>query len=85
VLGHHGGTLVAMNLTYRCPHRIQKVILSGTSRPKSEEEVREFSDRLESTHDVLDRDGQSLIKAWHRYNNYLPEATIEEVLLPYII
>lgn len=84
VLGHHGGALLTMNIAYLQPERVLKVILSGTSGPKTPEEIAEFTKNLglKKKHQ-LERDGQSLLDAWIRYTGYLPESTPEEILVPY--
>lgn len=85
VLGHHGGALIAMNLAWKHPERIDKLILSGTSGIKPMEAVAEFSDGLElEKKNLLKRDGQSLQEAWARYTGYLPDASAEEVLIPFL-
>ncbi|TMM58641.1 alpha/beta hydrolase [Maribacter algarum] len=85
VLGHHGGALMTMNFAYRFPERTEKVILSGTSGIKSEEEKVEFSKSLENKKKVgLGKDGQSLLLAWQRYVAYMPDAEINDVLRPFL-
>jgi len=85
VIGHHGGALLAMNLGYLYPDRIDKIILSGTSGLKKKEESEAFKKNLPSHRkDVLEKDGQSLSAAWKRYVNYLPDAPPSEVLIPYL-
>jgi len=85
VIGHHGGALLAMNLSYRFPERVAKVILSGTSGLKDEEESKVFKKTI-PTHkkDVLQKDGASILAAWKRYVNYLPDAPPNEVLIPFL-
>jgi len=85
VLGHHGGALMTMNFAYRFPERTKKIILSGTSGIKSEEEKAEFSQNLANKKKVgLDKDGQSLLLAWQRYVAYMPNAEINDVLRPFL-
>jgi len=85
VLGHHGGALMTMNFAYRFPERTEKIILSGTSGIKSEEEKAEFSQNLANKKKVgLDKDGQSLLLAWQRYVAYMPNAEINDVLRPFL-
>lgn len=85
VLGHHGGALMTMNFAYRFPERTAKIILSGTSGIKNEEEKVEFSQNLANKKKVgLDKDGQSLLLAWQRYVAYMPDANFIDVLRPFL-
>lgn len=85
VLGHHGGALMTMNFAYRFPERTEKIILSGTSGLKNEEEKVEFSQNLASKKKVgLDKDGQSILLAWQRYIAYMPDANVNDVLRPFL-
>ncbi|MEN0049300.1 MAG: alpha/beta hydrolase [Bacteroidota bacterium] len=85
VLGHHGGALVSMYLAHKYPARVKNAILSGTSGLKPPEETAKFLASLEKKKkDELQRDGQSLINAWRRYADYLPEASAKEVLRPFM-
>jgi len=85
VLGHHGGALLAMNLAYLYPNRIQKVMLSGTSGLKEKEESEAFKKNLPSARkDILGKDGASILAAWNRYVNYLPDAEPNEILRPFL-
>ncbi len=85
VLGHHGGALMSMNLAYRYPERIDKVILSGTSGIKTAEESEAFKENLASKKKViLDKDGQSLVLAWQRFVTYMPGTSVDEILRPYL-
>ena len=85
VLGHHGGALMTMNFAYRFPERTEKVILSGTSGLKTEEEKVEFSESLANKKKVgLEKDGQSLLLAWQRYVAYMPDAKVNDVLRPFL-
>lgn len=85
VLGHHGGALMTMNFAYRFPERTEKIILSGTSGMKTEEEQVEFSQSLENKKKVgLDKGGQSLLLAWQRYVAYMPDAEVNDVLRPFL-
>ncbi|MEM8526519.1 MAG: alpha/beta hydrolase [Bacteroidota bacterium] len=85
ILGHHGGALVSMNLAYKYPQRVEKVILSGTSGLKPPEETKKFLANLEEKKtQALKRDGQALFSAWGRFVDYLPEASPKEVLRPFM-
>jgi len=85
VLGHHGGALLAMNLAYLFPDQIQKVMLSGTSGLKEKEESEKFKKNLPSARkDILGKDGDSILAAWKRYVNYLPDAEPNEILRPFL-
>lgn len=85
VLGHHGGAVVAMNLAYRQASRIGKLILSGTSGPKTETEARDFTKSLEiKKKHQLELDGRSILEAWKRYVDYLPESSPMEILRPFL-
>ena len=85
VVGHHGGALLTMNLAWRFPSRIGKVILSGTSGPKDEEGTKQFLEQLEKTKgDVFERNGQTIMDTWNRYLKYIPEASPKEILIPFI-
>lgn len=85
LLGHHGGALLAMNIAYGQPERVNKVILSGTSGPKTAEETAQFKSslNLKKKHH-LERDGQSIFDAWKRYADYIPHATADELLPPFL-
>lgn len=85
VLGHHGGALMTMNFAYRYPERTEKVILSGTSGLKTEEEKVAFNQNLANKKKVgLAKDGQSLLLAWQRYVAYMPDAEVNDVLRPFL-
>ncbi len=85
VVGHHGGALITMNFAYRFPERTDKIILSGTSGLKSEEEKVVFSENLENKKKVeLDKSGQSLLLAWQRYVAYMPNADTTDILRPFM-
>lgn len=85
VLGHHGGALLAMNIAYLQPERIHKVMLSGTSGPKTKEETEAFKNNLPvKTRKALEKDGGTIIGTWKRYIDYIPHASAEEVLSPFI-
>lgn len=85
VLGHHGGAVLAMNLAYVQPERVDKIILSGTSGPKTEDEAQQFTASLKiKKRHQLKKDGQSILDAWKRYVDYLPDSTPEEVLSPFL-
>ncbi|MEM6805575.1 MAG: alpha/beta hydrolase, partial [Bacteroidota bacterium] len=85
VLGHHGGALLSMNLSYIHPERVSKVILSGTSGLKEEKEAQSFRDNLPvSIEEEWGADGELLLSAWKRYINYLPDAEVHQVLIPFI-
>jgi len=85
VLGHHGGALLAMNLAFLYPDRIEKVILSGTSGLKEKEESEAFKKSLPANKkDVLQKDGMSILAAWKRYINYLPDVEPKEILRPFL-
>ena len=85
ILGNHGGALIAMNLAWKYPGRVDRVILSGTSGVKDMEAVQEFSDDLGLDEmNVIDRDGKSLSDAWGRYTRYMPNSTPGEVLVAYM-
>lgn len=85
VLGHHGGALIAMNAAWKYPDRVERIILSGTSGVKSMEEVSKFADslKLEERHH-LERDGKSIMAAWQRYLDYMPDSEPEEILIAFI-
>lgn len=85
VLGHHGGALIAMNVAWQYPERVDKIVLSGTSGVKSMEEVSKFADSLKlAERHHLERDGKSIMAAWHRYLDYMPESEPEEILIAFI-
>lgn len=85
VLGHHGGALMAMNFAYRFPERTHKLILSGTSGLKSEQEKEAFTQNLASKKKVgLSKDGAALVLAWKRYVAYMPSAQVHEILRPFM-
>ncbi len=85
IVGHHGGALMAMNFAYRFPKRCQKVILSGTSGIKTEEEKAAFKANLSSKKKVaLTKEGNSLLLAWQRYVAYMPDAEVNDILRPFL-
>lgn len=85
IVGNHGGALIAMNLAWKHPERVDRVILSGTSGVKDMDAVQEFSDDLGLDEmNVIDRDGKSLRDAWGRYTRYMPNSTPGEVLVAYM-
>ncbi len=85
VLGHHGGALISMNLAYRYPNRVKKVVLSGTSGIKTPEESAAFKNNLASKKKVLlDENGQSLVLAWQRFVSYMPNTQVDEIIRPYL-
>ena len=85
IVGNHGGALIAMNLAWKHPERVDRVILSGTSGVKDMDAVQEFSDDLGLDEmNVIDRDGKSLGDAWGRYTRYMPNSTPGEVLVAYM-
>lgn len=85
ILGNHGGALIAMNLAWKHPERVDRVILSGTSGVKDMDAVQEFSDDLGLDEmNVIDREGRSLSDAWGRYTRYMPNSTPGEVLVAYM-
>lgn len=85
VLGNHGGALIAMNMAWKHPERVDRVILSGTSGVKDMEAVQEFSDDLGLDEmNAIDREGESLRNAWGRYTRYMPDSTPGEVLVAYM-
>jgi len=85
VLGNHGGALIAMNLTWKHPERVNKLILSGTSGVKKRTEIDAFTDSLDiEKRNKLDRQGKSLSDAWQRYLAYMPHSTPEEILVSYL-
>ncbi len=85
LVGHHGGALMSMNFAYRYPHKTEKVILSGTSGIKTEAEKEAFTKNLSSKKKVvLDRQGESLLLAWQRYAAYMQDASLADILRPYL-
>ena len=85
ILGNHGGALVAMNLGWKHPERVDKIILAGTSGVKDMEAVQEFSDNLGLIEmNRIDREGKSLSDAWDRFTNYMPESEPGEVMRAYL-
>ena len=85
LIGHHGGALITMDFAHKYPDRVRRIVLSGTSGIKTEEEKKAFSNNLESKKKVaLDRSGESLLLAWQRYATYMEEASLTDVLRPYL-
>lgn len=85
VFGNHGGALVAMNLAWKHPDRVDRIILSGTSGVKDMDAVQEFSDSLGLDEmNRIDRDGVSLSEAWARFTNYMPGSEPGEILIAYM-
>ncbi|KAA1244921.1 alpha/beta fold hydrolase [Aquimarina sp. RZ0] len=85
VLGHHGGALLAMNIAYLQPERVYKLILSGTSGPKTEKESEKFKNSLPiKKHQVIPKDGQWILETWKRYTHYLVHVEPEEILSPFL-
>lgn len=85
VFGNHGGALIAMNLAWKHPERVDHIMLAGTSGLKDMEAVRDFSDSL-GLHELnrIDRDGQSLSDAWGRFTNYMPTSEPGRVLVAFM-
>jgi len=85
VLGHHGGALVAMNLAWKHPRRVNKLVLSGISGLKEQAETKKFTQSLDlEKRNELDRDGKSLSDAWQRYLTYMPHSDPEQILVAYL-
>lgn len=85
IFGNHGGALLAMNIAWKHPERVDRIILSGTSGVKDMEAVQEFSDNLGLDEmNRIDREGVSLSEAWGRFTNYMPNSEPGEVLLAYM-
>ena len=85
IVGHHGGALIAMDFAYKYPERTHKLVLSGTSGIKTEEEKEAFSENLERKNNVaLDRGGEALLLAWQRYANYMEDASLTDILRPFL-
>ncbi|MDJ0921327.1 MAG: alpha/beta hydrolase [Henriciella sp.] len=85
VLGNHGGALVAMNMAWKHPDRVERLVLSGTSGVKDMEAVQDFSDDLGLDEmNRIDRAGQSLSDAWDRYTRYMPQSVPGDILIPYM-
>lgn len=86
VLGHHGGALIAMNLAWKHPDRVQKIVLSGTSGVREASETKAFTESLDlEKRNHVDREGQSLSGGWSRYLKYMPHSSPEEILRAYVI
>lgn len=85
IFGNHGGALLAMNISWKHPDRIENIILSGTSGLKDMEAVQDFSDSLGLDEmNRIDRAGVSLSEAWDRFTRYMPNSEPGEVLLAYM-
>ncbi len=85
VLGHHGGALVAMNIGYKDSGRVNKIILSGTSGIKKQEERADFSKKLDlEKKQEIDLSGQSLMDAWQRYVKYIPKTDPNTIIRAYL-
>lgn len=81
VIGNHGGALIAMNLAWKYPDRVDRLVLSGTSGVKDMDAVQEFSDNLGLDEmNATDRAGESLSAAWDRFTNYMPDSEPGEVV-----
>jgi len=85
ILGNHGGALIALNLAWKHPDRVEHIVLSGTSGVKDMEAVHEFAQDL-GLYELnrIDREGQSLADAWSRYTRYMPNSSPGEILIPYL-
>lgn len=85
VFGNHGGALVAMELAWQNPDRVNSLILAGTSGLKDMDAVQEFSDNLGLEEmNRIDRAGQSLSAAWGRFVNYMPNSEPGEILIAFM-
>lgn len=85
LLGNHGGALIAMNIAWKYPARVKKVILSGTSGVRKKEDVEKFTESLDlEKRNHLEKDGTSISDAWGRYVDYMPNSAPEEVLVPFL-
>ncbi|MEM7327600.1 MAG: alpha/beta hydrolase [Pseudomonadota bacterium] len=85
VFGNHGGALLAMDISWKHPDRVDRIILSGTSGVKDMDAVQEFSDNLGLDEmNQIDREGVSLNEAWGRFTKYMPNSEPGEVLRAYM-
>ena len=85
ILGHHGGALLAMNIAYLQPNRVSRLILSGTSGPKTKEEAEAFKNNLPiKRHHEIEKDGQSILDTWKRYLQYIPDTDTKNVMIAFI-
>ncbi len=85
ILGHHGGALLAMNVTYLQPNRVHKLLLSGTSGPKTKEEAEAFKNNLPiKRHQEIEKNGQSILDTWKRYIQYIPDTDTKNVMIAFI-
>ena len=85
ILGHHGGALLAMNIAYLHPKRVDKLLLSGTSGPKTKEESEAFKNNLPiKRHYEIEKDGQSILDTWKRYIQYIPDTDTRQVMIAFI-
>ena len=86
IFGHHGGSLVAMNLAARVPERTLSTILSGKSGPKPPEESQQYRTEILSRDIPLDWEGESLARTWKRYASLRSDGSrVEDLVLPYLM
>lgn len=85
VLGNHGGALIAMHLAWQQPDLVDQLILVGMSAPKRKAEAKAFVESLQlGQRKVIDRSGKSLMQAWERYLDYMPESEAQGIVRSFV-
>ncbi len=84
ILGHHGGSSVALDLAAREPARVYRVILSGCGI-RTPEEVRALLSARTTRNLPIQNDGDFLIDTWKRYVELTgPETTADTTFVPFL-
>jgi pimeloyl-ACP methyl ester carboxylesterase len=84
ILGHHGGSSIAIDIAARQPERVNKVILSGCGI-RTPEEVQALLAARTTRNLAIRNDGEFLIDTWKRYVELTgPETTAETTFIPFL-
>jgi pimeloyl-ACP methyl ester carboxylesterase len=85
ILGHHGGSSVAMDIAAQQPQRVDKLILSGTGVRTREETQALIEGGM--TRDIpITTDGDFLLSTWKRYVELTgPDAPPEVTFRPFLV
>lgn len=85
ILGHHGGSSVAMDIAAREPQRVDKLILSGTG-VRTPEETKALVEGGMTRDIPMAKDGDFLMQTWKRYVELTsPDAIAEVAFRPFLV
>lgn len=85
VLGHHSGSVFALEMAAGFPHNVSKAILSGMSW-RSAENVQALLESRAARHLPVTEDGQFLSTMWGTYAALVGEGMpLDSVLEPYLV